>query len=356
MASQIALIGVGAAGAAVVAVGAVGIYWAHPAFLSPTPIASAVTEAAKPAAPQRAPAPDRTGVAAPASNPASSEVKPSFDVVSVEPTGETVVAGRAAPHVKVALLDGGRTIAETMSDAQGQFVVIPAPLPPGDHSLILSSTADGTDETSNAVAVAVAAPPPRPATAASPALAATPAASPADAAAPAQIVIQSVEASAGGGMVAKGEAGPNTTVRLYVSGAFVGDARTRDDGRWSLTIERGMTPGGYSVRADQIEPGDAKVAARAEAPFTIPALTAPEKPAAAAQSPPAIPSPSDVVVDALQTHHVERGHTLWGISQKFYGDGSRYAVIFSANSDQIRNPNLIYPGQTFFVPKGAPKP
>jgi len=62
------------------------------------------------------------------------------------------------------------------------------------------------------------------------------------------------------------------------------------------------------------------------------------------------------VLDAVQTHHVERGHTLWGISQKFYGDGSRYGMIFSANVDQIRDPNLIYPGQTFVVPKGEPKP
>ena len=245
-----------------------------------------------------------------------------------------------------------------MTDARGQFVIIPTPLPPGDHSLTLSAGDGGTAETSNAVAVAVAAPPPRPATAASPPLAASPAASPVGAAAPAQIAIRSVEANAAGGMVARGEARPNATVRLYVDDAFVGDARTKDDGRWSLTVEHGMTPGGYSVRADEIEPGDANVVARAETPFTVPPLTAPEKPASAASAhpPPTVPSPSDVVVDALQTHHVERGHTLWGISQKFYGDGSRYAIIFSANSDQIRNPNLIYPGQNLVVPKGSPKP
>ena len=43
-------------------------------------------------------------------------------------------------------------------------------------------------------------------------------------------------------------------------------------------------------------------------------------------------------------------------AQKFYGDGARYEVIFSANSAQIRNPNLIYPGQTFVVPRPGPKP
>ncbi len=349
MPSQNAVIGMGAAGAAVAAVAAAGIYLAHPAFLWPKPIPPAITEAVKPAAPmapEKAPAPDRKAAAAPAATPASAAVKPSFDVVSVDPVGETVVAGRAAPHVKVALLDRGRTLGEAMTDAQGQFVIIPTPLPPGDHSLMLSTAADGTAETSNAVAVAVAAPPPT----AAPAVA-----SPVAPAAPAEIAIQSVEASADGGMVARGKAAPNTTVRLYVDSAFVGDAKTGDDGRWSLTVERGMTPGGYAIRADKIGPGDAKVLARAEAPFTVPALTAPQKPASAA-SPAAVPSPSDVVVATVQTHHVERGHTLWGISQKFYGDGSRYAIIFSANSDQIRDPNRIYPGQTFVVPKGPPKP
>ena len=117
-----------------------------------------------------------------------------------------------------------------------------------------------------------------------------------------------------------------------------------------------MTPGGYEVRADEIDPRDARVVARAEAPFTIPTLTALEKRTSAAPSPAPVSSPSDVMVATVQTHHVERGHTLWGISQKFYGDGSHYEVIYSANSEQIRDPNRIYPGQTFVVPKGLPKP
>jgi nucleoid-associated protein YgaU len=50
------------------------------------------------------------------------------------------------------------------------------------------------------------------------------------------------------------------------------------------------------------------------------------------------------------------GHTLWGISQKFYGNGARFQLIFAANANQIRNPNLIYPGQTFVVPKADAKP
>jgi nucleoid-associated protein YgaU len=31
-------------------------------------------------------------------------------------------------------------------------------------------------------------------------------------------------------------------------------------------------------------------------------------------------------------------------------------VIYEANKSQIHNPNLIYPGQVFVVPKFEPKP
>ncbi len=238
--------------------------------------------------------------------------------------------------------------------------MFPPPLRPGDHSLTLSTGAGGAGERSKAVPVSVA-PSPAPAVAGTPGAPPSPSASPVglplSPAGSAQVAIGSVEANANGGMVAKGEAQPNATVRLYVSGAYVGDAKTKDDGRWSLTIAHGLTPGAYAVRADSIDPANAKVFARAEAPFNFPAaLAAPETSATAVAdaSSQAPSSTADVRVEAVQTHHVERGNTLWGISQRFYGDGSRYAMIFTANANQIRDPNLIFPGQTFVVPKGEP--
>lgn len=47
---------------------------------------------------------------------------------------------------------------------------------------------------------------------------------------------------------------------------------------------------------------------------------------------------------------VSRGDSLWRISRTAYGDGSRYARVYQANRDRIRNPNLIFPGQTLVVP------
>lgn len=50
------------------------------------------------------------------------------------------------------------------------------------------------------------------------------------------------------------------------------------------------------------------------------------------------------------TYTVVRGDTLWGISSKMYGKGSRWKEIYEANTDKIKNPNLIYPGQVFVIP------
>ena len=166
-----------------------------------------------------------------------------------------------------------------------------------------------------------------------------------------------------GGLSVKGAASPSGVVRLYLNGSFLADARTQADGLWSLKVEHGMTPGAYSVRAEEINPANAKVVARAETPFSYPAAPAPavanappaQEPAVASAAP-AAPSPAHVVLDSVQTDHVVRGDTLWGISRTFYGDGTRFPLIFGANTNQIRNPNLIYPGENLIVPKSPAKP
>lgn len=50
------------------------------------------------------------------------------------------------------------------------------------------------------------------------------------------------------------------------------------------------------------------------------------------------------------TYTVESGDSLWKIAKKIYGDGSKYTVIFDANKDKVKNPNLIYPDQVLTIP------
>jgi len=390
MLSQNTLVWVGGATAStVVAAGAVAgaLLWTHPGFFWPSPAATQVVASAPepktPTVPPAAPAVQTATPAASASAPggeaaseaAASPLKPAFDAVNVEPTGEAVIAGRAEPNARVELRDAGKTVAEATADASGQFVIIPPTLAPGDHSLSLAADAGkAAPETSSAVAVSV----PRPqakVAAAAPATTAAPAPSPPalamrtlatpPPAAASRVAIQSVEADAAGGLVARGSAEPNATVRLYLNGADVADAKTQSDGRWSLTIKHGMTPGGYVMRADEIKPGDPSVVASADTPFDYPAAGTPAPAAAPATAPapaeasagqPNAPSSADAVVETVQTAQVVHGHTLWALSQNYYGDPTRYPVIYEANKSQIHNPNLIFPGQVFVVPKFEPKP
>ena len=52
-----------------------------------------------------------------------------------------------------------------------------------------------------------------------------------------------------------------------------------------------------------------------------------------------------------QTYTVVKGDCLWNIAKKFYGNGSKYSIIYNANKSVIGgNPNLIYPGQVLTIP------
>ncbi|WP_313071609.1 peptidoglycan-binding protein LysM [Melaminivora sp.] len=51
-----------------------------------------------------------------------------------------------------------------------------------------------------------------------------------------------------------------------------------------------------------------------------------------------------------QYHDVARGDTLSAIAKKFYGDASKYPVIFEANKPMLSDPDKIYPGQKLRIP------
>src|SRR5580698_7813624 len=162
MPSQRTLVWVGAAALAVVIAGAGAVAWIRAERLEQNPadiplVARAPAESKPPivpAAPPVAATPPAASV--PASGDKTSTPGPAFDIVNVDPSGEAVIAGRAAPNAKVELHDGGKTIAEATADAAGQFVIIPPALAPGDHSLSLAAGDDKAQQAiSNTVAVSV---------------------------------------------------------------------------------------------------------------------------------------------------------------------------------------------------------
>jgi nucleoid-associated protein YgaU len=53
-----------------------------------------------------------------------------------------------------------------------------------------------------------------------------------------------------------------------------------------------------------------------------------------------------------KTYTVVKGDTLWGIASKFYGEGSKYKVIYNASQNVFkgRSANILYPGEVLTIP------
>ena len=52
-----------------------------------------------------------------------------------------------------------------------------------------------------------------------------------------------------------------------------------------------------------------------------------------------------------RTYTVVSGDSLSKIAKQFYGKASLWPRIFEANKDQIKNPDLIHPGQKLRIPE-----
>jgi len=50
-------------------------------------------------------------------------------------------------------------------------------------------------------------------------------------------------------------------------------------------------------------------------------------------------------------HEVQKGDTLWAISEKALGNGAHYEKIFEANRPMLSHPDKIYPGQMLIIPQ-----
>ena len=53
----------------------------------------------------------------------------------------------------------------------------------------------------------------------------------------------------------------------------------------------------------------------------------------------------------MSTYVVVKGDTLSKIAQRAYGDARQWRKIYEANKDMIKDPDLIYPGQSFRIPE-----
>ncbi len=61
----------------------------------------------------------------------------------------------------------------------------------------------------------------------------------------------------------------------------------------------------------------------------------------------------DIASEKPSTHRVVKGECLWFIAgyDQIYGNPLQWPLIYKANMDKIKNPDLIYPGQVFIIPR-----
>ena len=101
----------------------------------------------------------------------------------------------------------------------------------------------------------------------------------------------------------------------------------------------------WSSKTETSEPPPPAPEAAAPEPEIAPAAA--EAPAPAPEPAPA-PPPPPPAEPVARTYTVVSGDTLWAISERFYGDGSKYQVI--ADASGVSNPDLIHPGQVLTIP------
>jgi nucleoid-associated protein YgaU len=53
----------------------------------------------------------------------------------------------------------------------------------------------------------------------------------------------------------------------------------------------------------------------------------------------------------FEFYTIQSGDSLSKIAKRYYGDAMKWPDLFEANKEVIKNPDLIYPGQTIRVPK-----
>jgi nucleoid-associated protein YgaU len=335
--------------------------------------------------------------------PTAATAAPSFDEVRRDPDGMTIIAGRAAPLSEVEIVVDGATVATAQADTTGGFAAI-AVLPPKNTAQVVSLSAKIGEVATASRDEIILAPmqprlvPPVQATAlpsitdtagigadiVSDIAPATPPQAPiaqapteagstvegdiandtaAETSAPqvpervavlksdetgvslltqarpdamTEVVLDTIGYSDFGDVQLSGRAQADTAkVRVYLDNRAVITLPVGTDGRW-----RGDLPdvdeGVYTLRVDEMSAAG-EVRSRVETPFKRESAEVLAQAQAEADGP-------------ITSITVQTGATLWAIARDRYGDGMLFVRVFEANADNIRDPDLIYPGQVFDLP------
>jgi len=153
------------------------------------------------------------------------------------------------------------------------------------------------------------------------------------------VSLDTITYDADGNVVLAGRAEGEGSVQIYLDNSAIASVPVSPSGDWQTTLPE-VDSGVYTLRVDEIGQ-DGAVVSRIETPFKREEA---EKVAEVLQEETSNPE----FQVAMRT--VQPGNTLWAIARERYGEGIMYVLVFEANRDRIRNPDLIYPGQVFVLP------
>lgn len=327
---------------------------------------------------------------------AADTIVPQFDILRVEPDGSVVIAGRAAPDSKVDVIAGSRLLGSSKAGTNGDFaIVLDRALNGGDHQLVLRATvADSNVATSSQTAIvsvpansdgqvlALVEEPgqasrliTRPEPASEPQeIHKTPDATtnsaergsrvvtknnpvgPVTTSADVPISIEAVEIEGQKVFVAgsaHGAKGPQNTVSVKANDIVLGVSPVTPEGRFLIQSQQPLAVGDYIIRADLLDSAG-RVIGTARVPFRRVAgenLSAVATATNQQSQEPADGGTPEELQKVDGSVIIRRGDNLWTISKRTYGHGLRYTTIYLANRDQIKNPDLIWPGQVFVMPQ-----
>lgn len=262
---------------------------------------------------------------------------PTFDIVRVDPRGTAVVAGRGSAGSTITLMIGEDELESAEIDGSGDWVIIvDEPLPTGSVELSLIMTTPTGQQIRSEQVVVVSVPEGRDETplvvVGVPGQASVVYQGPFEGVQSGALALETVDYDESGAVIFSGRALPGSLIRILADGLEVGSTVADEAGRWVTEADASFPPGVYDLQIDQIDPETGRVTAVIALPFE---RATPE--------------------DAISANEagrvvVQPGNSLWRIARRLYGDGFQYTVIYEANADQIRDPDLIYPGQVFNTP------
>jgi nucleoid-associated protein YgaU len=260
-------------------------------------------------------------------SPNKDNIDLTFDIVRLNKNGDVVIAGKTIPNIKVDILDGNETLASVFSDSNGDWVWISdTPLTEGikrfnlkhfngedeffseqniiilreknndSLSKILKFSKNSTIEIINNNEKILG------------------------------LTLDIVEQLDNNSLTLTGRTKPNSNVSLFFSNNFVEDSLSDKNGNWKMELKNFKLIDNDLMITTEIEGQKIKLKTKI----------------------------FDKKIDPNFIREkeitVKDGNSLWRIARKTLGGGIYYSEIYKNNINEIKNPDLIFPGQVFNIP------